>query len=500
MGITPERDTSVAESAREATKYRSLLESAPDAIVVVDADGRIVLVNAQTEHLFGYDRSELLGQPIETLVPTRLHGRHLDHRAAYVRDPRVRAMGAGRELHGLRKDGSEFPVEISLSPITTADGLLVSSAIRDITDRKRAEERFRALLESAPDAMVIVDRDGRIVLVNSQTQRLFGYARDELLGKSVEMLVPARLRAGHPAHRRGYFDAPRVRPMGAGVDLYGLRRDGSEFPVEISLSPLTTEDEVLVSSSIRDMTDRKRIEQALHEKNLELERANRAKDRFLATMSHELRTPLNAVIGFTGTLLMKLPGPLTDDQEHQLRTVQNSARHLLSLINDLLDLAKIEAGKVWLDLEDVSCRDLINTVSATVAPMAAAKGLSFDVVLPECDVVLHTDRRALSQIVLNLASNAIKFTERGGISVVVAPGDAGRGAALQVRDTGVGIDAEDQSKLFEPFLQLDGGRRRDGSGLGLHLSQKLAQLLGGRIEITSEPGRGSCFTVRFEEA
>jgi protein-histidine pros-kinase len=179
--------------------------------------------------------------------------------------------------------------------------------------------------------------------------------------------------------------------------------------------------------------------------------------------------------------------------------VQTSARHLLSLINDLLDLAKIEAGKISLDLEDVNCRDLITSVSATVAPLAAAKGLAFDVVLPEGDVVLHTDRRALSQIVLNLASNAIKFTERGGISVVVAHGDGGRGAALQVRDTGVGIDAGDQAKLFEPFLQLEGARRREGSGLGLHLSQKLAALLGGRIEISSEPGKGSCFTVRFED-
>jgi len=233
--------------------FRGLLEAAPDAMIVVGAGGAISIVNGQAERLFGYGPGELVGMRVESLVPERFADVHGGHRDDYFDDPRARAMGVGLDLYARRKDGTEFPVEISLSPLETEDGTLITAAIRDITERRKAEGKFRGLLEAAPDAMIVVDAEGSISLVNAQTERMFGYSRDELVGRSIESLVPEHFEDGN-------IGEPDRRPPGTSLGVRARRKDGTEFPVEISLSPLETEDGTLITAAIRDITERRDAE------------------------------------------------------------------------------------------------------------------------------------------------------------------------------------------------------------------------------------------------
>ena len=376
-----------------------------------------------------------------------------------------------------------------------------------------ADNRYRRLLEAAPDGIVEVDGTGRIVLVNSQAERMFGYRREELLGKSVEMLMPERFRGRHPAHRERYCAHSAIRPMGSGLDLRAVRADGTEFAVDINLSPFEGEKGAVVCV-IRDVSDRKLAEEQIKNlntsleqrtqdlavinseleiRNREVEKANRLKSNFLATMSHELRTPLNAIVGFADLLARQTPGPLTQKQERFVGHVKESSRHLLALIYDILDLSKIEAGRLDLKPESFPLSVAAEEVLSTIRPLAAAKEIDLTTHV-SLDLKLHADRVRVKQILYNLLSNAIKFTPAKG-SVRLLATSIGSDIHISVIDTGIGIPCEEHEAIFETF------HRRltpthdvcEGTGLGLSITKLLVEEHGGRIWVESEPDKGSQF-------
>jgi len=376
--------------------------------------------------------------------------------------------------------------------------------LQNLAQAAEALRRQAELLDLAHDAILVREQSGAIRFWNQGAERLYGWSREHALGRMSHELLQTRFPNGF----QSVLNAVARTGLWEG-ELAQTRRDGSSVTVLSRWAQRRTESGSLEIVEINQdisarrqlieaaATERNEFERALREKNVALEKANAAKDLFLSSMSHELHTPLNAVIGFAGTLLMRLAGPLNAEQERQLRRIQAGGKHLLSLVDDLLDLAKIESGKVELQLRETSCQEVLGEVVSVLRPAAEAKSLDFETHFPDRPLTIKTDRRALSQILLHLGNNAIKFTPQGSVRVEVSEWAANgqSGAAVRVVDTGVGIKAEDQSKLFQGFERINPEARAVGAGFGLYLCRKLAGLIGGRIELESEYGKGSRFTL-----
>jgi PAS domain S-box-containing protein len=347
-----------------------------------------------------------------------------------------------------------------------------------------------------------VDRDGRIVLLNAAAEQIFGYRREDLLGEPVEKLIPEGARGRHGAHRAAYWAHPVTRPMGFGMILLARRRDGTEFPVEISLSPVKIDDGFRVTAIIRDVSAKQKAEEAirkanqqLEEQNRELDRANQLKSEFLASMSHELRTPLHTIIGFTELLAEELEGPLNEKQKRFLSHVHQDSQHLLELINDILDLSKVEAGQMQLHPEAFDARTLINEAVNSIRQMADGRDVEVENRVRH-ETVVKADRTRFREILNNLLSNAVKFTPEGGTVWVESRPDGLGMTAFSVGDTGIGIAPEDHAAVFDKFRQVSSTTRgvREGTGLGLAIVKSYVELHGGTISLESTPGEGSRFT------
>ena len=630
---------------REA-RYLGLLEAAPDAMLVVDQAGKIVLLNVHAEKQFGYRRDELLAQDVTVIIPEGFAERLIADGSRSAAAALAQQIGTGIELHGRRKDGSDFPIEIMLSPLQSQEGVLITAAIRnisvrkaaevhlasivselnvkhllldsvvdgtsdpiyirdlehrfllanhacaqlfgrsvsdmlgktilevlpndsaaavaasdreiarsgatrvieemaeidgvarlflttkspyrnanhailgtmgiarDITERRSADEsrlatlkleiavredaakhlaqmesRYRALLEAAPEAMVISDAQGRIQLVNAQTEKLFGYQRFELIGQPVEILVPAQFRAQHPFHRSGYHANPHSRSMAVGLDLRGLRKDGSEFPVEIVLSPVATAEGVLVTAVVRDITERKKFQEDLLQTVGELKRSNAELEHFAYVASHDLQEPLRMVASYTQLLAKRYKGRLDSDADEFIEYAVDGSRRMQQLINDLLAYSRAGSNrkKPQKISSELALKEALVNLQGAIAESGATVTHGF---LPEVTM----DDTQLTQVFQNLIGNAVKYRGVEAPRVhISATTDAQTETVFSVRDNGLGIESQYFERIFVLFQRLHGRGEFEGTGIGLAICKKMLERLGGRIWVESQTNLGSTF-------
>jgi len=508
--------------------WSALLRISPSAIIGMNAAGHVLFWSTAAERIFGWSADEVIGH----LLPTIPIGSEDEFRI--MLESQMHGISQeGRDVTRRCKDGSLCSLKLWTAPLHDNDGRVLGkiAILADTSEMNRVEqeralllstgqqareqvhamERYRELLEAAPDSIIEVDADGIILIANAATERIFGYSRTELLGKNVDQLVPEELRHRHAQNRATYTAVPIRRPMGTGLKLQGQKKDGTRFPLEISLSPVHSAEGLRVSAVIRDVTDRQKTEQefrdmqarlsaelskanrALEVRSREAEEANRLKSEFLASISHELRTPLHTIIGFSELLGEELDGALNSKQRRFVEHIHRDSLHLLELINDILDLSKIEAGRLDLHLEIFDATHAAHEDMNSIAPAAQAKHVSLEFA-PCAPMQVYADRIRFRQILLNLLSNAVKFTPEGG-TVSVECSCQAQVAQFCISDSGLGIPPQEHETIFNKFHQVGSTTKgvREGTGLGLAITKHLVEQQNGRIWVQSEPGQGSKF-------
>jgi PAS domain S-box-containing protein len=487
-----------------------IISSATDAIITVDHDQNITLFNAAAERMFGCSAADAVGKPLDQFIPHRFRTVHREHvRRFSETGVTARAMGAQRPLAALRSDGTEFPVEATISQIDVAGQKLYTAIVRDISERQRQEEallesegRLRAIVETAVDGIITIDARGLIGSFNPAAERIFGYAPDEVIGQNVKMLMPAPYQQEHDQYLVDYQQTGIKKIIGVGREVFGRRKDGSTFPMDLAVSETKLNDRIIFTGIVRDITERKRGEQEREQllalertARSEAERANRMKDEFLATLSHELRTPLNAIYGWAQLLQTR---SLADEEIVQgLDVIARNARLQTQLVEDLLDMSRIISGKLNLDLQRVDLSEIIDAAVQSAIPAAQAKSIRLHKIVDPMTGQVVGDAARIQQVVWNLLSNAVKFTPKGG-RVQVFLERVQSHVEISVTDTGVGITPDFLPHLFQRFRQADSSttRRYGGLGLGLAIVKHLVELHGGTVKVKSDGlNQGSTFTI-----
>lgn len=480
--------------------FHLIVDSAPNAVLLVNQEGKIAYVNKQCESLFGYISSEMIGMPVEMLIPEPFRKGHVPLRRKYMHASVMRRMGEGRELYGQRKDGTICPLEIGLNPLVLVDGTWVLATIIDISERKRAEDRFRKIVNSAPNAMILVNQAGFITLVNQQALIMFGYSEADMVGKKMEMLLPERYRGHHGALRDGFFANPQTRNMGVGRDLFARRKDGSEIPVEIGLNPVQTEEGIVAVASIIDITARREQEE-LRVKKDAAEAAYKAKGELLAIASHDLKNPLLAINGIAQLMLdIKKSAPNIPAQDIEfLQNICDASLHMSNIVKGILESEGLEQQGAMLDFKEVDLSALCTSLIRINEAAAMKKGILITYEI-EPGVVVQGDKTRLQEAFDNYVSNAIKYSP-GGKKVTVSlkkVQDLGH-IEFGVKDEGPGLTEEDRSKLFGKFKRLSakptGGE--SSTGLGLSIVKAIIELHNGKVGCDSQPGQGAYFWARL---
>ena len=476
-------ETERLAAERESRRLAAIVDSSDDAIISETLKGIIMSWNAGAERLYGYTPREAIGQPVSLIVPPELRSEvsEILHRVASAE--RVER----HETQRVHKDGRRIDISLTMSPIFDAASRIAGASViaHDVGEIKRSERMFSDLMEFAPDAILASDAGGRITLINSQAVALFGYEAEALLGMQVDELLPERMRGLHAEHRAGYFEHPAHRDMGPGLELFGQRKDGTEFPCEVSLSAIETDDGEVALAAVRDITERRQLEQE----------AERLKSEFFALVSHELRTPLTSIVGYTDVLSEDESQNLSEEGRHFLDIISRNTQRLDRLVQDLLLVAQVDSGSFEVEFAQVDAASLAADCLEASRPAAEEAGVELSLDAEPVDQ-FGGDSSRLGQVLDNLVSNAIKFTPAGG-SVVVSVGRREDDCVLEVADNGLGIGPSEQKHLFDRFYRAGAASKAHikGVGLGLAIVKAIVEAHGGRIEIDSEEGRGSTFTV-----